>query len=72
MLVSGCWIKTKIQIRNKTPASSIQNPDEFILRYEGRNLVGLRQSITRRRRKDGKEARDGTTGRSSIYEVPDR
>jgi len=42
MLVSGYWIKTKIQISNKIPESGIQNPDEFILRYEGRSLVGLR------------------------------
>ena len=39
MLVSGYWIKTKIQISNKMPGSSIQYPDEFILKYEGRSLV---------------------------------
>ena len=46
MLVSGYWIKTKIQISNKMPGSGIQYPDEFILRYEGRSLIGLRRSFT--------------------------
>ena len=45
MLDAGFWIKTKIQISNKIPGSSIQYPDEFILRYEGRSLVGLRGSL---------------------------